>query len=379
MSILLVLYRDSHLAGGSFRVAQNLIKGLSNLDIELTVMFTYGEPGEIHNERLCNTVYLEVKKSSYFHQWYRYRRFIKKYKPDIVHFIQCPLWALLFNKGNIKYLGHIHGGFFRTPLPFISKLIWKWMDFRLNRFVSITNGAKRAVIRKKLISKEKIFVVYNCVDCELLKLGFDKESSRKRLGLPLNADIIGSVGRVVNGRGYDDLIRFTKILGPSWHVLIVGNGPYMDELKEFANKHFDRNRVHFTGALSDVRYAYSAMDAYGFFARYDSFGLATAEAMASSIPIFGLKGAGEYMEIDNPLLTEDNCVLIERPNPEDQWREEIASTFESLKIKVLNKYKSGGIKKMTNIAKEDVNKKFDIPIHTSKMMDVYKTLINNSQ
>jgi glycosyltransferase involved in cell wall biosynthesis len=53
-------------------------------------------------------------------------------------------------------------------------------------------------------------------------------------------------------------------------------------------------------------------------ARYEAFGLAICEAMAARVPVFGLKGEGEFIDSSHPVVTPDNAVFFPRAHPADQ-------------------------------------------------------------
>lgn len=373
MRILIVLSADDHRAGGSIRVAQHLAKGLVQKKIDVKILFAYGEAGVLSKLNICETHYLGLGRSKQFLLWGRFKRFVKNHRPDIIHFVQCPLWCLLFSKvGQVQYFCHIHGGYFRSPMPLLQRAAWYWLNFRIDKFIAITYGARRAVLARRITHPDKVEVLPNCIDYSAMQVCYDKLEIRRRLGVPCQVRVLGSVGRVVRGRGYVDLIRTLEVLGEGWHGLIVGEGPDSDYLESFADSRSMQSRVHFVGSFDDVRFTYAAMDAYGFFARYDSFGLATAEAMAAGVPVFGLRGAGEYSEVEYPLLTDDNCILIDRPDPANQWRDESDSTIRLLAAKITQFFDTDYKNEMTLRAKSHVCKYFDIERNVSECLAIYR-------
>ena len=60
MHIFYILYKDDPSSGGSFRVAQGLIKGIKDLDCTYTICFVYGSKGVIGKDNPENCVYLDA-------------------------------------------------------------------------------------------------------------------------------------------------------------------------------------------------------------------------------------------------------------------------------------------------------------------------------
>jgi len=92
-------------------------------------------------------------------------------------------------------------------------------------------------------------------------------------------------GRVSKEKNLDNMINgFLQLLKeyPDADLVIVGDGPYCDELRErYAHK-----RIAFTGFLhgDDLQTAYASADAFVFPSMTDTFGNAVLEAHASGLP-----------------------------------------------------------------------------------------------
>ena len=173
------------------------------------------------------------------------------------------------------------------------------------------------------------------------------------------------------------MIKLLIHLDDNWHALIIGDGDYKIELLKLAKSLNLSNRVHFTGFVNNVTPFYEIMDIYGFFARYESFALALADAMLLKKPIFGLKGAGEYHDLRNPLITNNNSTFIERPDFLNQWREELDSTIIDLSILIKDYDNNPKIYiEKKEIAYKHVIKYFNSDLQFFNLMKVYNKLNN---
>ncbi len=99
----------------------------------------------------------------------------------------------------------------------------------------------------------KIFIAANSPDTDGL-LGSFEEVKKQPLILPENQHRIIHVGRLVKWKRVDMLIQSVIDLKesiPTIELVVIGFGPELDALKEFAEKQGVSERVHFVGGVYD--------------------------------------------------------------------------------------------------------------------------------
>jgi glycosyltransferase involved in cell wall biosynthesis len=116
---------------------------------------------------------------------------------------------------------------------------------------------------------------------------------------PINrrADPIGgsrkkllNVGRLTEQKDQRTLIEaFAKIapLHPDWRLRIVGQGGLHSELENMIASLGLGKRVELAGIIEDMESEYASAQLFAMSSRYESFGLATAEALSAGIPAIG--------------------------------------------------------------------------------------------
>ncbi|MFI7582412.1 glycosyltransferase [Kocuria sp. M1N1S27] len=80
------------------------------------------------------------------------------------------------------------------------------------------------------------------------------EEARRVLGLPRTARVVGAVADLVEHEGLDDLLRAAALVAasvPELLVVVVGDGPARPELEKLADELGLRERVRFTGRVTD--------------------------------------------------------------------------------------------------------------------------------
>lgn len=108
------------------------------------------------------------------------------------------------------------------------------------------------------------------------------------LELPENARLIGLVGRLWPQKRVKDAIwaaDLLKVIRPDLHLLIIGDGPQRDALRQFRDLVHIRDRVHFLGARDDVPRLMPHFDLLWSTSGYEGQSNAILEAMASGVPV----------------------------------------------------------------------------------------------
>jgi 1,2-diacylglycerol 3-alpha-glucosyltransferase len=139
------------------------------------------------------------------------------------------------------------------------------------------------------------------------------EAFRRRFAIPANARLLTFVGRLGLEKNVDALIdAMSFVRTPGARLLIVGDGPYREDLERHIARDHVADRITFTGYLEgdDVRAAYHSSDALFFASKSETQGLVIAEAMASGLPVVAVDdlaiadavadGVNGYLVPDDP-------------------------------------------------------------------------------
>ncbi|MBL8269725.1 glycosyltransferase family 4 protein, partial [Steroidobacter sp.] len=136
---------------------------------------------------------------------------------------------------------------------------------------------------------------------ELIPLGIDRPptltaASRQDLGLPPDAFVTITIGRLVSRKATPQLIdMFAASQIPNAHLVIVGDGPDAPAVERRASELGIRDRVHMLGQVSDAeKYAaLSVADAFITASQHEGFGLVFLEAMAFGLPVLCYDRGGQ--------------------------------------------------------------------------------------
>lgn len=247
------------------------------------------EPGALGEKAAVmgiNTIALNMMKSSRFSPGipYHISRILKKNDVHILwtHQYVANLYGRIAamiagTKGVIASFHALYDNPKRHRSIF-NHLLAYWTD----ALVAVSGAVADDIRRHDRVNPGKIRVIHNGVELSLFEQVRDKTECRKRFGLPEEAVIIGTVGRLSKEKNQEVMIDAIRRLPDCVRGFIVGDGPRMKELREMG-----RDKILFPGqiALDLIPLALQAMDIFCLPSRWEGFGIACIEAMASGLPV----------------------------------------------------------------------------------------------
>lgn len=147
--------------------------------------------------------------------------------------------------------------------------------------------AGRWLFGDKTYNKGEVFILNNAIDVE--KFAYDekvRKEKRKELKIKDSTLVIGHIGRFVAQKNHTFLIDiFNEVHKKNKDsiLLLVGQGPLMDEIKEKVNDLNLTKYVKFLGQRNDVNELYQAFDVFVLPSLYEGLPVVGVEAQASGL------------------------------------------------------------------------------------------------
>lgn len=113
----------------------------------------------------------------------------------------------------------------------------------------------------------------------------DKAAARRKLGLPAEAQIVGSAGRLVPVKAHHILIRALSQLPRKVVCAIAGDGPELTNLQKLVRELGLQDRVHFLGHRDDLWQVYPAFDVFCLPSEAEGLPRTVLEAQACGVPV----------------------------------------------------------------------------------------------
>jgi glycosyltransferase involved in cell wall biosynthesis len=165
-------------------------------------------------------------------------------------------------------------------------------------------------------------VIPNPVDAQRFRPDVDGTAVRHRLGLRPDDQVVLLVARVVPHKGIEHLVEAAKFV-PDARLVIVGDGPFLPEVRRLAVEFGVEERIQFQGKVPhrDLPEYYAACDVFVLpsVSRLEAFGIVALEAMATAKPVVvaDIPGVREVVTdgveglLAEPVNAQDLAVKIE--------------------------------------------------------------------
>lgn len=185
--------------------------------------------------------------------------------------------------------------------------------------LAVSESLKKEIISTNIKGiKEKTKIHWNSVDINKFKGNneylFKKELANK-FKIARDKPIILFVGNIIKRKNVDLIIEAKKQTKTDCNLVIVGDGPLLNKLKEKVVREEENGElanVYFTGSRKDIEKVIPSADLLILPSFSESFGLVLIEALACEKPVIG-SNVGGIKEI----ITEDVGLLIDPYDSED--------------------------------------------------------------
>lgn len=167
-------------------------------------------------------------------------------------------------------------------------LMRRWIQRYATLKVATSAMAAEALFGPNWTRDPKTRVIYCGADFTPFASVPDRGRFRRALGLPLDAPVIGHVGRFAKQKNQMfllEIIAAASAREPRLRALLVGDGPLRPSIEARARELGIAERVVFAGGRDDVPgLMLDAMDVFVFPSLHEGLGIALLEAQAAGLP-----------------------------------------------------------------------------------------------
>lgn len=166
----------------------------------------------------------------------------------------------------------------------LERLLSKWS----NKLITVSTLNMRKAIYLNIAPRTKFINIYSGIRFSKFNQVKNKVKTRRTLDIPLDAYVIGFVGRLSKQKSPQYLIHaIPDVLKekPNVHVLLIGYGELREKLIRITQKLDLTKYIHFLGYRDDIPDLLSSMDVFVLSSLWEGLGRSLTEAMISGVPV----------------------------------------------------------------------------------------------
>lgn len=248
-------------------------------------------------------------------------RVFKNEKPRIVHTHTSKAgilgrWAAFLAKVEIiahTPHGHVFWGYFNKWKTACFIMLERLSALITDKIITLTEQEKKDHLRFKIAFDEKFTVIHSGVDLtSFSELRINAATMRERLGIPPEAIVVGTAGRLTPIKGQRYLLETAAVispLNPDLFFIFLGDGELAPDLSTMATSLGIKN-VMFLGWREDVSEVMSTFDIFVLPSLNEGMGKVLIEAMALGKPIVASNVGG----IPDLVVHNHNGLLVPPAN-----------------------------------------------------------------
>ncbi len=287
-------------ARGIERYVAALSRSLSEKNVSVEIL-TWNRPNPICWPELSELSDIKIKafplpryfEAKFIVPFYALDLAVNRYDDVIIHFAD-------YGEAEALYLLKLIGR--KIPYSIVLHYPYSQVPHRYHSFnkTLLAQGAKRIIAVSRFVAEEaeKILgrpceVISHGVDTDLFKPDLSKRAEvRRRMGVPENARVFLTAAALEERKGVQHFIKTLPLLlksRPESFYAVLGDGPYLQSLKDLACERGVESRVRFVSATSTPFEFYQAADLFVILAKGEASSLVSLEAMACEVPVMASK------------------------------------------------------------------------------------------
>lgn len=221
--------------------------------------------------------------------------------------------------------------------------------------------AGRWLFGDKKYDKGNVYLLNNAIDLDKFKYNETlRKKKRKELGIEDDTLVIGHIGRFVAQKNHDYLIDiFNEIHKKNNNsvLLLAGQGPLMEEIKNKAKELNLDDSIKFLGQRNDANELYQAFDVFLLPSLYEGLPVVGVEAQAAGLLCY----LSDDMTKETKVL--DITKFMSLNNTPEEWADNILDDVKKYKRR--------------DVSKEMTAKNFNIKEEVKRLEKYYLNLYNN--
>lgn len=248
----------------------------------------------------------------------RLTKMLRSLGPDVVHTHSSKAGALgraAAGMAGVPVIVHtVHGWGFHDRTSAAARAMYVGLERGLARMthamVVVTNRDREKGLAAGIGRPEQYRTIRSGVDLRALsRRADDRSRTRRELGIPTSARVVGTIGRLSPQKDPLTFVRMASRvahLAPDSHFVMVGDGPLRPDVVQLVKDRGLERRVHLTGIRRDIAALLQTFDVFVLASLWEGLPRVIPQAMAASVPVVASNADG----IAEIIRSDENGFLV---------------------------------------------------------------------
>jgi len=231
-------------------------------------------------------------------------RFIRRGGFQIVHTHSSKagiLGRMAARLAGVPVIVHsVHGWSFHDYMPPIVRqtymLLERWMALFTSALIVVAQRDIQKGLQAGIGVPDRYHLIRSAIPLDVFDpTRFDRRAIRQELGIPVDAVVVGNVGRFSQQKNPLDWISVADLVArshPNTHFLLVGNGPLRTNVESALIQKDLVERITLTGLRRDTPRMMAAMDIFMLTSLWEGLPRVIPQAMAMGLPVLANQANG---------------------------------------------------------------------------------------
>lgn len=226
--------------------------------------------------KYINTIYDTIKNNQNFHAIHIHTDF------------QGGFVALAAKKAGIKKrICHSHNTRWKANYNLVDKIQLYIFRKLISRYA--THYCACGIDASNFLFKtpDNVKIINNAIEVEKFNKYYDLDDIRKELNIDNDDFIIGHIGRFYEQKNHKhiiDIVKKISELDDKFKVLLVGEGPLLEDVKLYARQLNVEKYINFLGVRTDIPKLMKLFDVFLFPSFFEGLPVVLVEAQSSGLP-----------------------------------------------------------------------------------------------
>jgi glycosyltransferase involved in cell wall biosynthesis len=156
-----------------------------------------------------------------------------------------------------------------------------------DQFLAVGGAVAAQAISLRIAPAERIRTIASAIALDILPASAgNRASARHLMGLPEDAQVVGTVGRLAPQKAPQDMVAAIEAMGrPDVICVWVGDGPMRQEITKLIERRKLTHRFRLLGERRDVAALLPGFDVFALASHYEGLPCSVVEAMTCGVPV----------------------------------------------------------------------------------------------